>query len=189
VPPREGCRLPLSIGLLPLPVDPTQWRWPAPFAPRALPRFITTTEQSAPSQRIGTFSLAVGAACAFPLASPSRFSRSAQEPGRDSRRLHAGCHSGSIRTSPELIPEDVPTPGFDIVYDAFDTSPAVRLRSPLSTLPAGIIVPTFSATLTTTAFHRSSSRWLGISDLIAEPEGPTFVSGTVAHRRVDRRCS
>jgi hypothetical protein len=25
-----------------------KWRWPAPFAPRALPRFITITEQSAP---------------------------------------------------------------------------------------------------------------------------------------------
>jgi hypothetical protein len=44
-----------------------KWRWPAPFAPRALPRFITTTKQSAPSRRIGTFSLAVVAACAFSL--------------------------------------------------------------------------------------------------------------------------
>src|SRR5436190_23977426 len=48
VPSREGCRLPLNIGFLPLPVDPRQWRWPAPFAPRALPRFITTMEQSGP---------------------------------------------------------------------------------------------------------------------------------------------
>src|SRR5258707_14797469 len=30
-----------------------------------------------------------------------------------------------------------------------------------------------SATLTTTAFDRSNSRWLGINDLIAEPEGPS----------------
>jgi hypothetical protein len=49
----------LNIGFLPLPVDPSKWRWPAPFAPRALPRFITTTEQSAPSRRISTFCLAV----------------------------------------------------------------------------------------------------------------------------------
>jgi hypothetical protein len=35
----------------------------------------------------------------------------------------------------------------------------------------------------------SRSRWLGINDLIAEPEGPSFISGTVARRRVDRRCS
>ena len=50
----------------------------------------------------------------FPLASPARFSRSVQEPGRASRRLHAGCRSGSLRTSPELIPEEGSAPGFDI---------------------------------------------------------------------------
>lgn len=33
----------------------------------ALPRFITITEQSAPLRRVGTFSLAVVAACAFSL--------------------------------------------------------------------------------------------------------------------------
>src|SRR5271166_2113230 len=38
-----------------------------PFAPRALPRFITTTGQSAPGRRIGTYGLAVSAACAFSL--------------------------------------------------------------------------------------------------------------------------
>jgi hypothetical protein len=30
---------------------------------------------------------------------------------------------------------------------------------------------------------------LGISDLFAEPERPTFISRTVTHRRVDRRYS
>ena len=49
--------------------------------------------------------------------------------------------------------------------------------------------PDVSATLTTTAFDRSSLRWLGIGDLITEPEGPSFISSTVAQRRVDRRCS
>jgi hypothetical protein len=49
--------------------------------------------------------------------------------------------------------------------------------------------PDVSATLTTMAFDRSSLRWLGISDLIAEPKGPSFISRTVTHRRLDRRCS
>jgi hypothetical protein len=40
--------------------------------------------------------------------------------------------------------------------------------------------------LTTTAFDRSSSQWLGINDLIAEPEGPSFISRTVARSRVNR---
>jgi hypothetical protein len=49
--------------------------------------------------------------------------------------------------------------------------------------------PGVSATLTTTTFDRSSSPWLGISDLIAEPEGTSFISSTVTQRRLDRRCS
>jgi hypothetical protein len=36
------------------------------------------------------------------------------------------------------------------------------------------------------AFDHSSLRWLGINDLIAEPEGPSFISRTVARRRLDR---
>src|SRR5216683_1296566 len=46
--------------------------------------------------------------------------------------------------------------------------------------------PDFSAALTTMAFDQSGLRWLGISDLIAEPEGPTFISYKVARRRLDR---
>src|ERR1700683_4153565 len=49
------------------PVRPSQRRLPAPFAPRAFPRFITTTGQCAPLRCIGTFGLAVVAACAFSL--------------------------------------------------------------------------------------------------------------------------
>ncbi len=46
--------------------------------------------------------------------------------------------------------------------------------------------PDFSAALTTMAFDQSGLRWLGISDLIAEPEGPTFISCKVARSRLDR---
>ena len=42
----------------------------------------------------------------FPLPSPAKFSRSAPEPDRASRYLHAGCRSVGIRTSSELIPVD-----------------------------------------------------------------------------------
>src|SRR6202163_4062991 len=40
---------------------------PLPSLHEHYTRFITTTEQSAPLRRIGTFGLAVGAACAFSL--------------------------------------------------------------------------------------------------------------------------
>jgi hypothetical protein len=51
------------------------------------------------------------------------------------------------------------------------------------------LCPDVSVTFTTIAFDDSSLRWLGISDLIAEPEGPSFISRTVTQRRVDRRYS
>src|ERR1700692_61958 len=46
--------------------------------------------------------------------------------------------------------------------------------------------PDVSAALTTAAFDQSGPRWLGISDLIAEPEGPTFISYKVARSRLER---
>jgi len=36
------------------------------------------------------------------------------------------------------------------------------------------------------AFDQSGLRWLGISDLIAEPERPTFISYKVARSRLNR---
>jgi hypothetical protein len=36
------------------------------------------------------------------------------------------------------------------------------------------------------AFDQSGPRWLGISDLIAEPEGPPFISYKVARSSLDR---
>src|SRR5262245_20301516 len=75
----------------------------------------STTDCSAPALRFGTLALAVGAACGFFLGiGEAGLSRSMQEPDWASRRLHAGCRSGRIMTSPELIPEVGSTPGFDI---------------------------------------------------------------------------
>src|SRR5207247_7135893 len=136
VPSREGCHLPLNEGLLPANQLTQISGDDAPPSLRPYYRtYVATTRQSAPLRRIGTFGLAVGAACAFSLGIAGQGS---PEPGRASRCLHAGCRSVGIRTSSELIPGNGSAP----------------------------------ATLTTTAFARSSLRWLGIDDLIAEPEGP-----------------
>jgi hypothetical protein len=68
VPPYEGCRLPLNDRLIPanrlaqLNVDDLP-----PSLHGHYSRFSTTTRQSAPLRRIGTFGLAVGATCAFSL--------------------------------------------------------------------------------------------------------------------------
>src|SRR5262249_60777399 len=40
--------------------------------------------------------------------------------------------------------------------------------------------PIFIAARLIESFDRRSTRWLGISDLIAEPEGPTLISGSYA---------
>ena len=100
----------------------------------------------------------------FPLASPARFSRSTPEPDRASRCLHAGCRSFRRFRSSSLALASLDHACRDQCLD-------------------------FSATLTTVAFDHSRSRWLGIDDLIAEPEGPSFISSAVAQRRVHRRCS
>ena len=123
----------------------------------------------------------------FPLmpgtATQCKFSRSIRKPGRASRRLHAGCRSVSIRTSTELISQEGSPRDFDIVLQLSTLRQrftCVRLSRPY--LPESC--PDVSVTLTTTAFDRSSSRWLGIGDLITEPEGPSFISRTVARNRL-----
>ena len=78
-------------------------------------RFITNTGQSAPLRRIGTFSLAVGAACAFSLGIAGQvltFRTRAQL-----RFAPPTCRMplGPSQASPKLIPEEGSPPGFDIV--------------------------------------------------------------------------
>jgi hypothetical protein len=49
-------------------------------------------------------------------------------------------------------------------------------------------IPKVQALLITTSTHHMH-HYQGIGDLIAAPEGPSFISSTVARRRVDRRHS
>src|SRR6266436_9648275 len=108
---------------------------------------------------------------------------------RESRHhLHAGCRLGRLRHPPSLSRKTGQPPVL--------TSP-----NPLSTLPQRFACARlsqsclpescsdFSATFTTIAFDDSSLRWLGDQHLIADLEGPSFISRTVTHRRVDRRYS
>ena len=68
VPSREGCRLPLNEGLFPANrLAQINGDDPPPSLQPHYRAFIATTRQSAPLRRIGTFGLAVGAACAFSL--------------------------------------------------------------------------------------------------------------------------
>src|SRR5450759_4368273 len=116
----RGQRLCLVHGLLPL---PDGFSWPvasveqcSPFAPAPLQdlhHYYGLLRPCAPhrySRPHGFSRLRL-----LPLHRCDRFSRSIQEPGWASRRLHAGYRSGRLQGSPELIPEDGSVPGFDIV--------------------------------------------------------------------------
>src|SRR5262245_29852835 len=101
---------------LPQTLAPPIAGWPAssaeeldPFAPPALPGCMTTTGPSVPSPRVGTRLLMGPPLGGLPSHRGDRFPRSAQEPALDSRRLHAGHHSGSRQAPPELGPR--PTTG------------------------------------------------------------------------------
>src|ERR1039458_9788884 len=116
----RGQQLYLVHGLLLLPVG---FSWPvasveqcSPFAPAPLQdlhHYYGLLRPCAPhrySRPHGFSRLRL-----LPLHRCDRFSRSIQEPGWASRRLHAGYRSGRLQGSPELIPEDGSAPGFDIV--------------------------------------------------------------------------
>jgi hypothetical protein len=53
-------------------------------------------------------------------------------------------------------------------------------------VPAGIIVPTFPQRSPPWLLTKAARGGLGISDLIAEPEGPTFISYKVARSLLNR---
>jgi hypothetical protein len=61
-----------------------------------------------------TFGLTVGAACAFPLASPARFSRSIQEPG-ELRAAYMPDAAWAVSVHPQADPGRRVNPRFGIV--------------------------------------------------------------------------
>src|SRR5215467_2730450 len=96
------------------PVGPSSTAMTRPLCSTALPRFVATTGQSAPLRRIGTFSLAVGAACALSLSIAGKVltfrTRARLSFAPPTCRMPLGLY----QASPKLIPEAGPAPGFDI---------------------------------------------------------------------------
>lgn len=64
---------------------------------------------------------------------PSPVPCKSRRPG--SRRLHAGHHLANQRAHARLIPGSFRHPGFDVTCITFDTSAAIRLRSPSRSPP------------------------------------------------------
>src|SRR5207249_4504646 len=87
-----------------------------------------------------------------------------------SRRLHAGHHLTNNRAPARPIPGTMCLPGFDVIFRRFDTSTAVRLRSP-SWSPPDTSTGAFSSSLTTTVFSQRSMRRFDASPRRAAPKG------------------
>ena len=73
---------------------------------------------------------------------------------------------------------DTPVPMSSLT---FDTSTAIRLRSP-SRSPPDTLTGAFSSSFTTTVFSQRSTRWFGTSRRRAVPKGHTFISHTAPHQ-------
>src|SRR5579862_7190451 len=99
-----------------------------------------------------------------------RFPRSVQEPRPGSRRLHAGRHLGSQQAPPRLVPGSRSCPGFDATEIYYDTSTAVRFRSPSRPTPDAITAAPFPQRSPRTALNRRSLRWFEASPCRATPE-------------------
>jgi len=105
----------LNIGLLPLSIDPSEMAMARSLRSTGITPASSLLRSSPPLAGASVLSASrLEPLVLFPLASPSRFSRSVQEPGWDSRRLYAGRRLGSLRASAKLIPEVGSAPGFDI---------------------------------------------------------------------------
>src|SRR5262249_41234743 len=103
---------------------------PPPSLHEHYTRFSATTRQSAPSRRIGTFGLVVGATCAFSL-NIARLG--SHVPYKSLVELHVACMPDAARavsrTAPELFLGEPRDSQFRHRLCHFDTSSAIRLRS------------------------------------------------------------
>jgi hypothetical protein len=107
-----------------------------------------------------------------------RFLRSSLKPESESRRLNAGCRWDSKQVPSNLVPEHVPSSGFDIVSD---------FRHVLSGSLAFVFLThtwqthgsAFSPTFTTMAFDLCSLRWFETSS--CKPVPRDLPSSSVKH--------
>src|ERR1019366_5864044 len=148
-----------------LPTPPCQELWlieqttldgPAPSLHPHYRGFITTTNRSASTPRVGTQHLAVSAAwCSSSYhpkpcgrryqGLPSHVPCNSRRPG--SRRLNAGHHLASKRVTARLIPGPSRCPSFDVIYGIS----TLRQRFTCVRLPDPYLTPegAFSSSLTT----------------------------------------
>ena len=110
---------------------------------------------------------------------PSHVPRRSRRPG--SRRLHARHRLANTRAPARLIPGTLSCPRFRCRLGLFDTSTAVRLRSP-SWSPPDTSPGAFSSSLTTTVFSQRSMRRFDASPEGRRRRATTFITRTAPHQ-------
>ena len=135
------------------------------FAVGRQSRWRTTTRQSAPLRRIGTFGLAVGAACAFSLGIAGQVLtfHTRATAFRASRRLHRRMPLGQSQCIPQAYPGRMGQPPVLTSSNRISTLLQRFACARLSQSCLSKSCSDFSATFTTIAFDDSSLRWLEIS--------------------------
>src|ERR1019366_2345920 len=136
----------ISRTALPCPRAPPVTGWPggvaeqrSPFGPaplQSLRPYYELLRPCAPHRYSGPCGFSRLDASLYIGATGSQ--RSVQEPDPASRRLHAGCRPGTLQANPRAYPGSSTLLRFRHPLWHFDTSSAVRFRSPLRTIPDGI---------------------------------------------------
>src|ERR1700738_4441221 len=125
-------------------------------------RFITTTGQSAPLRRIGTFGLAVGAACAFPC----HRRPGSHVPYQSQIELRAAYMPDAAWAVSVHPPSSSRKMGQPPVLTSSNRISTLLQRFACARLSQSCLSKScsdFSATFTTIAFDDSSLRWLEIN--------------------------
>jgi hypothetical protein len=167
-------------------IEQTTLDGPAPSLHPHYRSFITTTNRSASTPRVGTQHLTVSAAWCSPSHHPKPCGRryrdlpshvpcSSRRSG--SRRLYAGHHLASKRAPARLIPRFARDLGFDVILVYYDTSNSDRLPDPYLTHQVRLFPHRSprqsSANAACGRFETTPRR--------AIPKGHTFISRAVPH--------
>ena len=151
-------------------------------------RFITTTEQSAPLRRIGTFGLAVGAACAFSLGIAGQVLTFRTRAWLSFAPFTCRMPLGPYQDIPRADPGGRVTPRFRHRLIRFRHFCSGSLALASLDLACRNLVPAFpqrSPPLLLTTAACGGLR----STPDCRPRRPSFISHTVTQRRLDRRYS
>src|SRR6266571_9501416 len=144
-------------------------------------RFIATTRQSAPLRRIGTFGLAVGATCTFSLGIAGQVLTFRTRARLSFAPPTCRMPLGQSQDISQADPEGRVTPRFWHHLIRFRHFIGGSLALVSLNLACREHVPTFPQRSPPSLLTTAACGGLRSTHLIAELEGPSFISRTVAH--------